>query len=262
MHPDFVVDVGNSRIKWGRCSPGRVEAVVSFPADDSLAWQTQLADWKVPQGKTWIVTGVNPIRRDALLNWLQEQGQQVHLLEKANQLPLKVRLEKPDHVGIDRLLNAVAANSRRPEGKTAVLIDAGSAVTVDWLDEQGAFCGGAIFPGLWLMTQALHSYTALLPLVTISKPCPALPGLSTPAAMEAGVFWTVVGGINTIVERLASREPLVANAPGSPLMVFLAGGDAGLLAPCLNHAPVIWPEITLEGIRLAADTTRITPAQR
>ncbi len=120
---------------------------------------------------------------------------------------------------------------------------------------------------------ALHSYTALLPLVEISKPSPALPGLSTPAAVEAGVFWSVIGGINTIVERLASRErqrpessenprlpsladppgsPIrVADAPGSPIMVFLAGGDARLLEPCLEMSPMVWPEITLEGIRLA-----------
>ena len=243
MNPDFVVDIGNTRIKWGKCSAAAVEKVVSLPLDDPAAWQTQLQDWHIQEKKTWIVSGVNPKTRTALIDWLGVHGQDVLLLDDPAQLPLRVKLERPDHVGMDRLLNAVAANSRRPQGTTAVLIDAGSAVTVDWLDEEGAFCGGAIFPGLRLMTMALHSYTALLPLITISKPSPALPARSTPEAVEAGVFWTVVGGINKIVERMAGK--------GKPL-VFLAGGDTGLLAPCMDRPSLLWPEMTLEGIRLAS----------
>jgi len=243
------VDIGNTRIKWGRCSTSKVESVVSLPSDDPSAWKTQLQEWKIPEKKTWIVSGVNPATRGCLIDWLRSQGQQVRLLDDPAELPLIVRLERPDHVGIDRLLNAVAANSLRPEGKPAVLIDAGSAVTVDWLDEEGAFCGGAIFPGLRLMTKALHSYTALLPLVSINKPSPALPGRSTPAAVESGVFWTVVGGINTIIGRMAqSSQP----------MVFLAGGDAGLLAPCVDRLSLVWPEVTLEGIRWAVRKNRNT----
>src|SRR6516164_9083576 len=180
MNPDFVVDIGNTRIKCGQCSAALVERVASLPSDDPAAWKWQLQDWNIPENKSWVVSGVNPKTRTALIDWLRNQGQQVRLLDNPADLPLIVHLETPDHVGIDRLLNAVAANSRRPPGTPAVLIDAGSAVTVDWLDEEGAFCGGAIFPGLRLMTMALHSYTALLPLVTIRKSSPGLPAKSTP----------------------------------------------------------------------------------
>jgi type III pantothenate kinase len=243
MQPDFVVDIGNTRIKWGQCSPTAVEKIASLPSDTPAAWKTQLQDWNIQERKSWVVSGVNPKTRAALIDWLGNHGQQVRLLDDPTDLPLIVRLERPDHVGIDRLLNAVAANSRRPEGRPAVLIDAGSAVTVDWLDEEGAFCGGTIFPGLRLMTMALHSYTALLPLVTIHNPSPPLPAKSTPEAVEAGVFWTVVGGIRTIVERLAED---------SQPMVFLSGGDAGVLAPCLDRfVQQLWAEMTLDGIRLA-----------
>ena len=82
-------------------------------------------------------------------------------------MPLEVELEHPDKVGIDRLLNAVAANRRRQEHVAAILVDAGSAVTVDYLDGNGVFRGGAIFPGFRLMARALHDYTALLPIVDI-----------------------------------------------------------------------------------------------
>jgi type III pantothenate kinase len=246
VNPDFVVDIGNTRIKWGKCSAAAVEKVVSLPSDDPAAWKTQLQGWSILDKKSWVVSGVNPKTRTALIDWLRTQRQDVLLLDDPAQLPLRVKLERPDHVGVDRLLNAVAAKSRRPEGTPAVLIDAGSAVTVDWLDEEGAFCGGAIFPGLRLMTMALHSYTALLPLVKIDKPSPALPARATPDAVEAGVYWTVVGGINTIVARMAgTAQPLV----------FLAGGDAGLLAPGMERPSQVWSEMTLEGIRLAVART-------
>ncbi len=126
-------------------------------------------------------------------------------------------------------------------------MDAGSAVTVDWLDESGAFAGGAIFPGIRLMTQALHDYTALLPLVKVEHANPPLPATSTPVAIEAGVFWAVAGGIQALVAQLAAR----ANA--SP-EVFLTGGDGLLLAKALNQDVHLWPHMTLEGIRIAAET--------
>jgi type III pantothenate kinase len=181
------------------------------------------------------------------MSWLHQQGHAVLFLDDPKQLPLAVVLERPDHVGIDRLLDAVAANSRRPPGQPAVVVDAGSAVTVDWLDDRGTFCGGAILPGFRLMSRALHDYTALLPLVEIKTAGPAVPGVSTRSAVEAGIFWALVGGVNAIIARLTAHG---AKAP----TVFLTGGDAALLADCLDTKAILWQEMTLEGIRLAART--------
>jgi len=243
VNPDIVVDVGNSRIKWGRCSATGVDAILSLAHDAPEEWRRALQAWDI-RG-TGVVAGVNPKQRDTFMAWLEQQGQNVHVLESPKLLPLTVRLERPDHVGIDRLLNAVGANTHRPANTPAVLVDAGSAITVDWLDETGAFCGGAIFPGLRLMTEALHNYTALLPLVQITTSAPDVPAASTRAAVEAGVFWTTVGGVNTLIARMTQRSQ-------KPPAVFLAGGDAKLLAPALDTQAQLWPEITLEGIRLAA----------
>jgi type III pantothenate kinase len=243
--PDIVVDVGNTRIKWGRCTATGVDDSVSLLHDTPQDWDDALPKWNLEGKRTWVVAGVNPRQCDILIAWLARQGQHVELLESPARLPLTVRLERPDHVGIDRLLNAVAANTRRAANTPAVLVDAGSAVTVDWLDESGAFCGGAIFPGLRLMASALHNYTALLPLVPITTSKPEIPAVSTRAAVEAGVFWTAAGGVNTLIARMAERS---RQHPA----VFLAGGDAGLLLPALNADVTLWPEITLEGIRLAA----------
>src|SRR5262249_13950963 len=148
----------------------------------------------------------HPQRRDALAAWAREQGDEVRLLERAEHLPLRVRLEHPDRAGIDRLLNAVAVNRRRRPGAPAVLVDAGSAGAVDWVDADGAFAGGAIFPGLRLMAKALHDYTALLPVVEVRGQPRELPGTSTRAAMECGIFWAVVGGVQALARALGRRS--------------------------------------------------------
>ena len=209
MRPTVVVDVGNTRIKWGLCQDGQVAQVSSLPPDDSTLWAEQAAHWQLTPGCVWVLTGVVPARCDALADWLRQQGYEVHLLLKAADLPLKVDLARPDHVGIDRLLDAVAANSRRPPGVAAILIDAGSAVTMDLVDSDGVFRGGAILPGLRLMINALHDYTALLPLIDIPRQTPVVPGVSTPLAMEVGVFWAVAGGVTGAPQCLSPT-------PGAP----------------------------------------------
>jgi type III pantothenate kinase len=247
MKPSLVVDVGNSRIKWGRCADGSasIAVIASLPPEAPEAWQRQFNEWGLGHGETWVVSGVHPKRRDRLSEWVRERSGAVHLIHDPAQLPLEVALAKPRAVGIDRLLAAVAGNSRRRAGVPAVIIDAGSAVTVDWLDANGTFRGGAIFPGFRLMAQSLHDYTALLPLVKISQTAP-LPGTSTPAAMEAGIFWSVAGGINAIVTQLAALSDAKPD-------LWITGGDGALLQPAIDGRAHLWPEMTLEGLRLTAE---------
>lgn len=249
MNPLLVVDVGNSRVKWGLCpAPDQAAPMpfASLPADDLTAWERQLSAWNLSGPLRWALSGVHPARCARLAEWARQRGDTVWVLEDWRDLPLEIRLERPDWVGIDRLLDAVAAKGRGQPGTPAVIVDAGSAVTVDWLDESGAFAGGAIFPGPRLMAQALHDYTALLPLIQVSDANPELPGLSTPAAMEAGIFWAVAGGIRALTEQLTTR------ARTTPAL-YLTGGDAALLQPALDPKFIVWPTMTLEGLRLTAE---------
>ncbi|HWG41975.1 MAG TPA: type III pantothenate kinase [Gemmataceae bacterium] len=248
MTPGVVVDVGNTAIKWGRCADGRVSETCSLSPDGLNAWRGQAHQWQLPSPLVWVIAGVHPQRRHAFESYARLRGDTVHVLTGASSLPLRVLVDKPDHAGIDRLLDAVAANSRRPAGVPAVVIDAGSAVTVDLLDETGAFTGGAILPGLRLMAKALHDYTALLPLVEPpgkGGATPPLPGTATIPAIEAGIFWAVAGGVEAIL-----REYRIHC--GSPIEVFVTGGDGPLLQSILPETR-FWPEMTLEGIRLSVE---------
>ncbi len=248
MTPDVVVDVGNSRIKWGRCVGGAITQSASLMPDDANAWQQQLTTWQIVKPAHWVVTGVHPKRRDQLTEWLRQQGHTVRLLNDPKELAIKVLLDRPDHVGIDRLLDALAANQRRESGRPAIIIDAGSAVTVDLVDGDGAFAGGVIMPGLRLMSKALHDYTALLPLVDPPVGSPTVPAKSTRSAVEAGVHAGVVGGIRHVVEQYHQTH-------GKPLRIFLTGGDSNVLSASLPEAN-LWPEMTLEGIRRATELLR------
>jgi type III pantothenate kinase len=266
MNVNLVADVGNSRIKWGVCAVvhGKPSVIRRASLDNaSEAWAAQMARWteelplwKMAGSLTWVVAGVHPERRDGLVHWLKARGDTVVVLGKASQLPLQVGVERPDAVGIDRLLNAVAAQKELFAGQPAVLVDAGSAVTVDWLDGDRVFRGGSIFPGVRLMAKALHDYTALLPEVRVAPPIPPLPGRDTVSAMQTGVFWAVLGGIETIARRLKHHSAL-------PPHLFLTGGDAEWLLEALpdgdsspwlgDFSKTLWPEQTLEGLLLAAE---------
>ena len=122
---------------------------------------------------------------------------------------------------------------------------------MDLLDERGEFAGGAIFPGLRLMAEALHDHTALLPLVKVTEHPTLAPAKATEPAIAAGVYWAVVGGVAALVRELHRSVPA-----GDPLHVFLTGGDAAVIAPDLADRDLyryeVRPTLTLEGIRIAS----------
>lgn len=257
----FVADVGNSRMKWGRCGSQKVDHILALPLDDASAWEVTWQTWGAQPGDSWMLAGTNPEPLNRLADWLSQRRQAVRFWPGPSALPIRVNVEAPERVGVDRLLNAVAAWQSNPGAVPAVLVDAGSAVTVDLLEDGGVFQGGAIFPGLRLMTLALHEYTARLPLVAVSESQPPLPGKNTEAAIRAGIHDAVVGGILHGVRRYQMRHSLRS--------VWLTGGDAELLRPALEPILVerglrlhFWPEMTLEGLRLLAERMPIATGHK
>jgi type III pantothenate kinase len=246
MRNHWVFDVGNTCLKFADFEDGRLVG------HGTIGWETA-DEWRRPLERlgigpdpecSCIVAGVHPERRDVLVLWLQEQGWTPCVLDSHKQLPLAVRVDQLEKVGIDRLLNAVAANQRRPAGSAVVIVDAGSAVTVDLVDETGAFCGGAILPGFRLMAHVLHEHTALLPLVDVDAMAEP-PGRSTIEAIRVGVSQSVIGGIERIIAHYRKRH-------AGDLQVFVTGGDG----PIVNAgSPVgeLWPEMTLTGILLGGE---------
>jgi type III pantothenate kinase len=251
--PDAVVDIGNSRIKFCRSCGGSLELPVrGLPADDLAAWERLATIWEFAPGRAWAVASTNPFRQRQFSDWATSRGEKVIAIDSPRKVPIGVNVDEPDRVGIDRLLNGLAARALVKPGQPAIIVDAGSAVTVDLLNEQGDFAGGTIFPGLRLMAMALRDHTAQLPLVDPSGAIPpGPPGRNTEAAMKLGILYAVVGGVDAVIRETASRYTT------APYLV-LTGGDmspqlAGLLQSRHQFRSEIRPALTLEGVLRAAD---------
>ncbi len=247
--PLVAVDIGNSRIKLAAFASqlGGALPEPSHAAAVGLDWTVaELEPLAADKGRLWAIASVNRPAAERLSAWLEAQGiRRVHLLS-AGDLPLAVEVAQPEAVGLDRLANAVAANRLRAAEQMAIVIDSGSAITVDVLSKSGAFVGGAIAPGIAMAARALHEFTDLLPLVDVPGQ-PAALGDSTIAAMRSGLYWGAVGTVRELVTRLT--------ADCRHVQVFLTGGAPGfadLLADDRRLVLQSIPHLTLAGVALAA----------
>jgi type III pantothenate kinase len=255
LGPFVAVDVGNTRVKLGLFAsaagdplPAPCKKLDLFPKDDAFE---QITEWLAPhtiRDVSWWVGSVERAVAGRLIGWLRERGANRLTMIASGDLPLVVSVPRPDRVGIDRLLSALAANQLRAPGEPAIVVNLGTAITVDTVSAAGAFCGGAIMPGITTSARAMHEFTDLLPLVemwNLSEP-PAPVGTATDEAMRAGLFWGAVGGARELIARQAAE---LTAAP----RVFLTGGAAPTVARLLSDNAEHVPHLTLAGIALAAD---------
>ncbi|MBI4182630.1 MAG: type III pantothenate kinase [Proteobacteria bacterium] len=173
-------------------------------------------------------------------------------------LGIKVLVDRPEEVGADRLVNAVAAHAayRRP----VIVVDFGTATTFDVVDGEGSYRGGAISPGINLSIEALHQAAAQLPRVAVRRPARVI-GRATVPAMQSGIFWGYVGLVEGMVRRI--REECVAEgivaAPGE-IEVLATGGLAPLFVGACEAIDHLDPDLTLRGLvivhRRATGTAR------
>jgi type III pantothenate kinase len=173
------------------------------------------------------------IKRSWQLSCLQLTHKNVH--------GVGIDYPKPQTIGQDRLANAVAA--RHHFGAPVIVLDFGTAVTLDVVDRAGNYAGGIIAPGLAAMTDYLHEKTALLPRIKIREIRTAI-GRSTEEAMLIGA----VHGYRGLVRGLISGLKRELNAPRLP--VVATGGYGRLIAAALPEITRVDPLLTLEGLRL------------
>jgi type III pantothenate kinase len=155
----------------------------------------------------------------------------------------EIRMDNPEEVGADRLLNALAAH-RTYQGPL-VVIDFGTATTFDVVAGDGAYIGGVIAPGINLSIEALHRAAARLPRIGIGRPQSVI-GRSTVPAMQSGIFWGYVGMVEGLVARIRGEFD-------GPLKVIATGGLAPLLAEGTTIIERIDPDLTLDGLRMLAE---------
>lgn len=154
-------------------------------------------------------------------------------------------------MGVDRLADVLAANRLRQPDRPAIVVDYGSAITVNLISRRGAFVGGAILPGIDMTARALHAFTDGLPLVDVTD-APEVLERSTIGAIRFGLYWGAVGAVREVIARL---DPNYEST-----QIFLTGGGAPALAAELGQGtswqPQFVPHLTLAGVALAAAAAR------
>ena len=255
--PTFVaVDIGNSSTKLGwfdlqsstRSAQGLPQptnvaefSTADAPPDEFLSCY---AAAKV----TWHVASVHREATGRLKDWVtRNRPHDLFRLLTHHDLPLEIDVDFPDRVGLDRLVAAVAAKALRQSTSPAIVIDAGTAITVDLVTAAGAFAGGVILPGFRLSAQALAGGTNQLPLAPFSahdEPPPVI-GKNTEGAIRSGLFWGTAGAVKELVERISQTL-------ATPPQIFVTGGDLWRLAPLLGKNAQFVPNMVLAGIALAA----------
>jgi type III pantothenate kinase len=242
----MVLNVGNSRTAVGIFVAGGLQHVARVANDDKDKWPQVLRDaWeKIDAKENAAVAGasVNPAVMEALEHAVgQATGQKVEWIGRDIDLPIRVLTEPPSDTGVDRVCNVAAAYEQL--GKACVVVDAGTAVTVDCCNDKGEFLGGAIAPGLALQLNALHDHTARLPLVEFAAPQGVF-GRSTKEAIRQGVFNGLRGMVKEVVENYATEL-------GSWPELIATGGDATKLFDGWELVHAISPDLTLYGAALA-----------
>jgi type III pantothenate kinase len=242
----LAISVGNSRTHTGAFVDGKLEATSDLdnakPDTFAAALDQALAALPAGQPKVVVLSSVNPPISDKIADLLAARGPDVVVRRVEKDLPIPVgrHLDPETLVGEDRLLNAAAAYDVLKQA--CVIVDAGTAITIDYVDGAGTFHGGAIGPGAQMMLDALHQRTAQLPEVELAAPREAI-GHNTAEAIRSAVFHGLRGMVRELTEHYAE-------AAGSYPMVIATGGNAELLFKDYDLVERIVPDLTLRGLAI------------
>ena len=251
-------DCGNSTIRIACVRGDEVTPVEIFPLtrlrplDEAMKriWN------EMPAPKVIVASSVNPVALKGLEVAAKEATQQeVLVVGRDLPLPIETRLKQPESIGVDRLCCAAAAFDRL--GVACVVADYGTAVTIDCVNNEGVFLGGAITPGLHAGAEILHKTTAQLPKVDLSKneDLDWVFGADTREAILGGLVYGARGALRERVEAYAAEL-------GSWPLVILTGGDAKLVSPNPGQnglVQAVVDDLPLRGIAIAYYRTLTQP---
>ena len=161
-------------------------------------------------------------------------------IEPGTKTGMPILYENPSEVGADRIVNGIAAYERfgRTANRPLIVVDFGTATTLDAISAKGEYLGGAICPGVQISADALFQRAARLPRIDVRKPT-RIVGQTTVGAMEAGLFYGYVGMVEGLVRRMS--DELGGNA-----ICVATGGLADVISPETSLIQHVDPDLTLQ----------------
>lgn len=270
--PVFGIDIGNSGAKLARLhlDTREITAVTRIDWDlasgspahlhpSNNAWLQNISRYiqehvvSPDSDITWVLSSVRGDAGNAFSEWARQERKWTVLQPTHKTLPLRVDVQYPERVGIDRLLAAYAASlevSQRP----IVVVQAGSAVTMDLVTTvkagggspvvaEDSFCGGAILPGVPMMLRLLGRAADQLPELEADDliQLPELPGRNTQEAMQCGATGALIGGASFLLAKYRDQY-------GPQVPAVVSGGDGPQLLSLLDGPTIECDQLVLRGL--------------
>lgn len=226
-----VVDYGNSSAKVAIFDQHQLQSKHIFHS------QQELKNFVIQSSaENFIISSVSA-DAEQVLSWAVHAKQKFILSHKLP-LPIKIDYATPHTLGVDRIAGSCGALQLFPNQNTLV-IDAGTCITYDFTDGRAHYYGGGISPGLKMRFEAVHTFTARLPLVSPSEN-PELIGTTTETSIQSGIGNGTVAELDGIIDRYRHKYP--------DLQVILCGGDAPFFEKKLKAAIFASPDLVLIGL--------------
>lgn len=250
----LAIVVGNTNTRFANFESREpsLAGIARNSAVDDLVARIVGLDASLPEDRESIVVLASdnpPIAEHLISELAPKLKHELHRVGVDLEVPIPRAIDPDTRPGQDRLLNALAAFDLMQVA--CAVVDVGTAVTVDFVDGQGVFQGGAIAPGASMMLRAMHEHTAALPSVQLARPDVSPFGKNTEQAMLNGVYYGLRGMVRLLVERYAEAYEAYPR-------IIATGSDAALLFEDDPFIERIVPDLTLRGVeascrRLVAD---------
>lgn len=232
---NLVIDIGNSVSKGAVFE--RQACIYTLTRDHLRAADIQALLDEYPEITRTIISTVRK-EQPSFAGLLRESGVSILMLDHLTPLPIKNRYRTKKTLGYDRIAAAVEASARYP-GQDILVIDMGTAITIDFINSQHEFSGGNISPGMLMRFRSLHEFTSRLPAVEPADQDVMLAD-DTESAIRAGVQNGIIFELDGYINALKKRYP--------GLRVLMTGGDAAFFDKKLKNSIFVDLNLNLFGL--------------
>lgn len=237
-------DIGNSQIKTGLFSDDKLLESDVFKSIDEVA-----SVYSRNNISNTGISSVVPTTSEQFIKFLNHKALSYHLISVNSNLNLRIIYKTPDTLGIDRICSAEGAfslNGKMDKDEIILSVDFGTATTINVILYPDEFVGGVIAPGVNMMGDALHSYTAQLPRVSFTDFEDNI-GNSTESSIASGLINATLGMIERVLDVIAKTYST------NNIKVFITGGNAEKIIPYIKFDFVFEKSLVLYGIKAVAD---------
>ena len=228
---NIAIDSGNTNIKVGLFEGEHLTKKFIFSTIDQLS-----AFLEGKSAENMIVSSVSE-GLESIIAFSRVSGKKINLTSKLFP-PIRNLYATPETLGVDRIAAACGAWQLYPD-QASLVIDIGTCINYEFVNQQGEYLGGAISPGVRMRFASMHQFTAKLPIVE-PHAAPRLTGESTVGSLQSGVMNGILEEIKGMINRYQEEHPL--------LKVILCGGDAHFFEKHLNTSIFVAPELVLMGL--------------